>query len=77
MSMMDFFDCLTAQYMMPIGALLTSLYIGWGSRVAVVNMEFTNCGTVYRRFFPIYLFMVRFVCPILIVIVFLNQLGVI
>ena len=77
MSMMDFFDCITAQYMMPIGALLTSLYIGWGSRVAVVNMEFTNCGTVYRRFFPIYLFMVRFVCPILIVIVFLNQLGVI
>ena len=77
MSLMDFFDCITAQYMMPIGALLTSLYIGWGSRTAVVNREFTNCGTVYRRLFPVYLFMVRFICPILIAIVFLNQLGVI
>ena len=77
MSLMDFFDCITAQYMMPIGALLTSLYIGWGARTAVVNREFTNCGTVYRRLFPVYLFMVRFICPILIAIVFLNQLGVI
>ena len=77
MSFMDFFDCITAQYMMPIGALLTSLYIGWGARTAVVNREFTNCGTVYRRLFPVYLFMVRFICPILIAIVFLNQLGVI
>ena len=77
MSLMDFFDCITAQYMMPIGALLTSLYIGWGARTAVVNREFTNCGTVYRRLFPGYLFMVRFICPILIAIVFLNQLGVI
>ena len=77
MSMMDFFDCITAQYMMPIGALMTSLYIGWGARKAVVNREFTNCGTTYNQIFPIYLFMVRFVCPILIVIVFLNQLGLI
>ncbi|MGN1228834.1 MAG: sodium-dependent transporter [Prevotella sp.] len=77
MSLMDFFDCITAQYMMPIGALLTSLYIGWGARTAVVNREFTNCGSVYRRLFPVYLFMVRFICPILIAIVFLNQLGVI
>ena len=77
MSLMDFFDCITAQYMMPIGALLTSLYIGWGARTAVVNREFTNCGTVYRRLFPVYLYMVRFICPILIAIVFLNQLGVI
>ena len=77
MSLMDFFDCITAQYMMPIGALLTSLYIGWGARTAVVNREFTNCGTVYRRLFPVYLFMVRFICPILIAIVFLNQLGMI
>ena len=77
MPMMDFFDCITAQYMMPAGALMTSLYIGWGARTSVVNREFTNCGTVYNRLFPVYLFMVRFVCPILIVIVFLNQLGVI
>ena len=36
-----------------------------------------NCGETYNQIFPIYLFMVRFVCPILIVIVFLNQLGLI
>ena len=77
MSLMDFFDFITAQYMMPIGALMTSLYIGWGARTAVVNREFTNCGSVYRRLFPVYPFMVRLLCPILIIIVFLNQLGVI
>lgn len=77
MSMMDFFDCLTAQYMMPLGALLTSIYIGWYARRTVVYAEFTNCGSLYRRLFPIYLFIVRFVCPVLIALVFLNQLGAI
>ncbi len=75
--LMDVFDHLTAQYMMPVGALLTSLYIGWFSRTAVVYTEFTNCGQSYRRLFPVYLFMVRFVCPILIILVFLDQLNLI
>ena len=29
MSIMDFLDYLTAQYLMPCGALLTCLYVGW------------------------------------------------
>ncbi|MBR1689112.1 MAG: sodium-dependent transporter [Prevotella sp.] len=76
-SLMDFCDILTAQYLLPAGALLTSLFVGWYIPQRVVREEFTNKGTVATRLFSVYLFAVRFVCPLGIVLIFLHQLGVI
>jgi SNF family Na+-dependent transporter len=38
--------------------------------------EFTNWGTLKGHLFGIYLFLIKFVCPVLIFLVFLNQFGV-
>ena len=76
-SVMDFFDQLTANFMLPLGSMLTCLFVGWYVPRQVVYDEFTNQGTVSRRFFRAYLFAVRFVCPLFIALVFLHQLGVI
>jgi len=43
----------------------------------VVKDEITNGGTLRSRFFGVYLFCVRFVCPVCILLIFLHQLGVI
>lgn len=77
MSLMDFFDHFTAQYMMPTGAFLTSLYIGWYVRRQTVYDEFTNQGTVARLLFPVFYLLVRFVCPVCILLVFLHQMGIV
>ena len=42
-----------------------------------MHTEFTNEGKFNHRFFNTYLFAVRYVCPIAIMLVFLHQLGVI
>lgn len=76
-SLLDFFDMLTAQVMLPAGAFLTSIYIGWYVEKDTVKDEFTNGGTVYNKLFPIFLFIVRFVCPVFILIIFLDQIGLI
>lgn len=77
MSMMDFFDFLTANILLPAGALLTCIYVGWVVPRSTVMTEFTNRHTVCLRLFPVFLFMVRFVCPICITLVFLHQFGIV
>lgn len=75
MPMLDFFDRLTAQAMLPLGSFLTCLFVGWYVDKDIVRGEFTSQGSLSGRAFPIYLFFVRFICPLLILAVFLNQTG--
>ena len=77
MSIMDFLDYLTAQYLMPCGALLTCLYVGWYISKSVIRQEYTNDGQLRSLSFPLFMFIVRFVCPIFIVLIFLHQFGLI
>ena len=76
-SVMDFCDQLTANFMLPTGALLACLFVGWYIPRQVAHDEFTNWGTHGQRIFPVFLFAVRYVCPLCIVLVFLHQLGII
>ena len=73
----DVFDFVTGQLFLPIGGFLTCIFIGWYVPRKVVWDEFTNWGTVSRGLFPIYLFVVRFVCPLAILTIFLHQFGII
>jgi len=77
MSLLDFCDFITAQVMLPVGAFLTSLFIGWFVSQQTVRDEFTNHGTVHVRLFPAYQFAVRFVVPLCILLIFLHQFGLI
>jgi len=77
MSMMDFFDFLTANILLPAGALLTCVYIGWVVPRTVVMNEFTNGRTVYVWLFSVFLFMARLVCPTAIALIFLHQFGIV
>ncbi len=77
MALMDFCDGLTANIMLPLGSMLTCLFVGWYIPRQVVHDEFTNGGVKNNRFFNVYLFAVRYVCPLCILLVFLHQLGII
>ena len=77
MSLMDFFDFLTAQIMLPVGALLTCVYVGWVAPRKVVQHEFASSSNARSILFTVYLFAARFVCPVCIILIFLNQFGVI
>lgn len=76
-SFMDIGDQLTAQILLPLGAFLTCIFIGWFVPNKLVRDEFTNWGTIPRHFYRLWLFAVRFVCPIGIIMIFIHQLGII
>ena len=77
MSLMDFCDFLTAQLLLPMGAFLTSIIMGWLVNRQMVQEEFTNQGTIRLSFFKAYMFAIRYIVPLCIILIFLHQFGVI
>ena len=75
--LMDFCDKLTANFLLPIGSILTCLFVGWYIPKQTVFDEFTNGGSENTKFFNIFLVTVRYICPIGIALIFLHQLEVI
>lgn len=76
-SLFDWFDFVTGQLFLPIVGFFACLFIGWYVPKDIVRDEFTNWGTLRFPLYPVFLVCVRFVCPTGILLVFLNQLGII
>jgi len=74
-TLFDWFDFVTGQIFLPVVGFLTCIFIGWFVPHRIVHDEFTNRGTLRGRFFHLYLFLVKYVCPICILFIFLHQLG--
>ena len=74
-SLFDWFDFVTGQIFLPIVGFLTCIFIGWVVPHKIVHDEFTNWSELRGRFFHSYLFLVKYVCPLAILIIFLHQLG--
>lgn len=74
MTMFDIFDFVTGQIFLPIVGFFACLFIGWYVPKSVVRDEFTNWGTLKGSLFGLFLFCVRFICPLGILAVFVNQL---
>jgi transporter len=73
----EVFDFVTGQIFLPVGGFLTCVFLGWFVPKKLVKDEFTNWGTVSTLLFPVFLFLVRFVCPVAILCIFMHQFGVI
>ena len=74
-TLFDWFDFVTGQLLLPFGGVLTCIFMGWVVPRKLIKDEFTNWGTLRGTFFGVYMFLVRYVCPVCIVAIFLNQLG--
>jgi NSS family neurotransmitter:Na+ symporter len=78
MSLMDFCDALTAQVMLPTGALLTSLMLGWFVESKTVRDEYSVGGSAVTEWlFPVWRFSMRYIVPVCILLIFLHQFGAI
>ena len=77
-SLMDFCDFVTAQVMLPSGALLTSILVGWCASKKIVREEFTNWETSNSKsYFNFYLICVRYIVPVCILLILMHQFGII
>ena len=70
----DFLDGLCSNWLLPLGGLLFTLFVGWKMSKADVRDEFTNGGTVNVRLFDVVYYLMRFVAPVGILVIFATNL---
>jgi len=70
----DFLDHLCSDWLMPLGGLLFTLFVGWKMSKADVRDEFTNGGTRNVGIFNIAYFLIRYITPACILGTFLASL---
>jgi NSS family neurotransmitter:Na+ symporter len=76
-ALFDWFDFITGQIFLPVVGFLTCIFIGWYVPHQIVREEFSNWGELkdYVSYFHRYLFLIKYVCPLAIILIFLHQLG--
>ena len=73
-SFFDTMDLLTSNWMLPLGGLLIALYAGWVLPARIRNAELSDLSGIWC---VCWLFLIRFVAPILVIIVLLDKIGLI
>ena len=75
LGMFDLFDLVTAKLMLPLGGLLISIFTGWYLDKKLVWSEITNNGTLKVPTYKLIIFILKYVAPIAISVIFINELG--
>ena len=75
-TLVDVFDYMAANIVMPIGALFTCVFAAWVMKRSFIREELSNYGAIKSFMIPVIVFMLRFVTPLLILYIFLKNLGV-
>ncbi|MCF8223832.1 MAG: sodium-dependent transporter [Bacteroidales bacterium] len=71
------FDYLSANILLPLGAIFIVLFVGWYLGKKAVADEITNQGELKGRLLNVFLVIVKFIAPIAITLVFIYGLGLI
>ena len=75
LGMFDLFDFVTAKLMLPLGGLLISIFTGWYLDKKLVWSEITNNGKLKVPIYKLIIFILKYVAPIAISVIFINELG--
>ena len=75
LGMFDLFDFVTAKLMLPLGGLLISIFTGWYLDKKLVWSEITNNGPLKVPTYKLIIFILKYVAPIAISVIFINELG--
>lgn len=67
----------SANILLPLGGFFIVAFIGWYFGKEKTRKEVGNEGSLKARYLPVYMFIVKFIAPIAIALVFLNGLGIV
>lgn len=73
----DTLDMLSSNYLMTLGGLLTAIFTGWVFERRKLRLAFTSGGKYAVWLFPVFLFFVRYVCPLAVAVIFLTKIGLV
>lgn len=76
MPIFDLFDFITGQIFLPVGGLFTCFFIAWRMDRSIVRDQFTNWGTLSSTFYSAYICLIKYICPLAIISIFLHQFEI-
>lgn len=77
LNIFDLLDYVTANILLPVGGFFTCLFVGWWFDQKIFKAQLTNDGRLRFRIYPILSILLRYFCPAVLLVIFLNSLGVI
>ncbi len=75
LTIFDLFDFVTAKLMLPLGGLFIALFTGWYLDKKIVWEEITNNGTLKVPLYRLIVFILKYIAPITVSLIFINELG--
>ena len=76
MTIFGLFDFISSNILLPLGGMLISIFTGWYLNKRFVYHELTNGETVRAPYFKLFIYVLRYVAPVAIGLIFLNELNV-
>lgn len=70
------FDDLSGMVLLPLGGMLISIFAGWVLDRQLYREEISNGGDLKTPYFKLLIFSLRYITPLAIGLVFLDQMGV-
>lgn len=75
-NLFDSLDFLTANILLPVGGFFTCIFVGWKLDRRILRAQLTNDEALRFRIYGVLSLLLRYFCPILLLLVFLDNLGV-
>ncbi len=77
LGLFDFFDQASSNVLLPLGGLMIALFAGYVVNKKDIEAELSNNGKLKNRtLIRIYTFLLRYITPVLLFIVFMSMIGV-
>lgn len=76
LSIFEACDYLCSNILLPLGGILVCLFAGWYWDKTILCSELSNGGTLKVHFFRLYIFILRYIAPICILLILLNAIGI-
>lgn len=70
-------DYISSKVMLPLGGMLISIFTGWVLDKNTLWEELSNHSTLRFHLFKVYVFIIRYVAPVIIGCIFLKEIGII
>ena len=77
MNLFDILDFVSSNILLPLGGLLIVIFVAWFMGKERLLQELRSKGLYKANYFPVYNFIIRYIAPIAITVVFLSKLGLI
>ena len=76
-TLFDACDYFSAIILLPVGGLLISIFIGWFLKKNISREELTNRNKLHEPLFSAIFFCIKYIAPIIIILIFLSGFGII